>query len=169
MTCANANFHVTSTDYYFAHEYTHNLIQGVPFSDGFVYALFIEVNSSEVLMSITEVDKGSRNSGRALRVARRISTLRELKSRAVRVERVCTKEELEELFHEYKSNPELPNYNRGQLFEKLVCERVFHQTWTCADEGNFTVAPDIVDASGSSYQVKYLRGSYVTEEFMNSH
>ena len=66
---------------------------------------------------------------------------------------LCSKTYLEKLV-------ESTRWNRGQIFEKLVTEKV-GQSWK-ADNIPFTKAGDI-EIDGVAYQIKYQKASFLSE------
>lgn len=54
-------------------------------------------------------------------------------------------------------------YNKGEIFEKLVTELVFGQTWV-KDNVPFYVDGDVTDAYGVKYQVKFEKATFTNEK-----
>lgn len=132
--------------------YTHYYIFG--FVDkGNVYAVKA---TSDILAQVCYIDKASRNGGVSLRFRPNKQQKHLLESLSFEI--VCTEQELEQ---EAKAS----KYNRGEIFEKKITERV-GQEWR-KDHVPFTEAGDIT-INGVAYQIKYNRATFATEESLAS-
>lgn len=129
--------------------YTHNYIFGYS-ENGTVYYAYADAS---VLPYVCTLDHASRGCGSALR----FRPNREQKSfmRTLETYVLCSKEYFDTCVANSK-------YNAGEIFEKLITETCFGQTWV-KDNIPFTKAGDI-EANGIAYQIKYEKATFINEK-----
>ena len=132
--------------------FTDNYIIGFELG-GVIYASFVDDN---MLPFITCLDKASRGQGMSLRF-RPTKAQKQLLCTTAQV--VCSKEYFEDMVNSSK-------YNKGEIFEKLVTEEIFGQTWT-KDNIPFTISGDVV-VDEKHYQVKYQGATFTNEKTLAS-
>ena len=128
--------------------YTHNYLFGFNYQ-GTVYCA---TATAEVLPFVCTLDTASRGAGCALRFKPNGRQKEILKG--FQCFPVCSVEFLESEANETQ-------YNRGEIFEKLVTEH-FGQKWQ-KDNVPFTKAGDIV-VNGTHYQIKYEKATFINEK-----
>jgi hypothetical protein len=131
--------------------YTHHYIFTFTYA-GMVYATMLDLDANG-LMNICKVDKASRGAGMALRFRPTVAIKRYLMT--FDVTPLCTKTYFDEIVKASK-------YNRGEIAEKLVTEKMFGQKWH-KDSVPFTKGGDI-EANGIAYQHKHEGATFCNEK-----
>ena len=129
--------------------YTNNYIYGFIYK-GVVYATFANT-------VYAKLDKASRGAGYSIRFR---PTNDEKVAMLINATPVCSKEFF---LDEVENTP----YNKGEIFEKMVTEKMFHQVWK-KDTVPFTDGGDI-EADGIAYQVKFQNATFTNEKFLARH
>lgn len=128
--------------------YTHNYIFGFEYK-GVVYATTV---TNEVLPYVLKLDKASRGAGYAIRFCP--NTDQKLFLMAQGAEVICSSEF-------FKTEVESSIYNKGEIFEKMVTERL-GQVWE-KDNLPYTDGGD-VEVDGIAYQIKFQKATFTTEK-----
>lgn len=131
--------------------YTHHYIFGFE-QGGNIYFVYAD---ADILPYVCTLDKASKGQGYSLRFKPNREQKEILKEKGFMI--FCSKEYFEGIVAQHKK----PNYNRGQIFEKLVTE-YFGQEWRAnrvafTDDGDITI-------NGVAYQIKYTSATFTNEQ-----
>lgn len=122
---------------------------------GFIYKnnLYMVKATAEIMPYILTIDKASRGAGYSLRFKPTIAQKTLLLAKGATL--ICSKE--------YFNSVVASNcYNKGENFEKIVTEQIFHQTWS-KDNLPFTDGGDITDGT-TAYQIKFEKATFINEK-----
>lgn len=134
--------------------YTHRYIFG--YAD--CKNIYVSFADSEILPYILKLDKASSKNGGGYSI--RFAPTKEQKE-LLKIQKtfvLCSESEFNNLVKE-------SNYNRGEIFEKLITE-YFGQTWK-KDNVPFTKGGDL-EVNGIAYQVKYQKATFCSESSLRN-
>ena len=129
--------------------FTHSYIFGFAFN-GIIMAVKTDCS---VLPYVCNLDKASRGQGYSLRF--KPNKAQKTMLMTYKTAAICSKE----LFDDMVANSK---YNKGEIFEKLVTEQMFGQTWK-KDNVPFTDGGDVEDG-GFAYQIKFDGTTFTNEK-----
>ena len=140
----------------------------VAFTDKYImgwtlrHMVYFTICDRELVDWVTCVDKASRGAGYALRF--KPTTDQKYMLMANGAEVLCSERFFEDMLKETYVNQKGKevNYNRGEIFEKLITEKVAGQTWE-KDTIPFTMAGDI-EWNGIAYQIKFEKATFTNEK-----
>lgn len=150
----NANIMKNLLDFYTGKAFTANYIFGFRMT-GMVYAVSVK-NADEVLPFVMKLDKASRGQGYSLRF-KPDKAQKALLLSLGNTTAVCSEQMFDTMVSDSK-------YNNGEIFEKIVTEQMFGQTWE-KDNVPYTDGGDVV-ANGVAWQVKFEKATFTNEKSM---
>jgi len=130
--------------------YTHNYILGFTYA-GNIYMAYADASE---LPALCTLDKASRGQGYAVRFS---------PNKGVKVA-LMTKATLLCSVDYFSALVDSTIYNKGEIFEKLVTEKL-GQVWE-KDNIPFTMAGDVTDKQGVSYQIKFEKSTFTNEKIL---
>ena len=125
------------------------------------HTVYFAICDRELTDSVTCLDMASRGAGYALRF--KPTTDQKYMLMTMNAQPLCSEKMFNEMLQEkYLNNKgKMVNYNRGEVFEKLVTEYA-GQEWV-KDNVPFTEAGDI-EWNGVAYQIKFEKATFTNEK-----